>query len=312
MQQAGHTGTPGEMPELYLNPPGVAQIVLQTHHTTYRPTLQAETKQTLHLKAEAGGETVLRGRKPSTGTDCVLPLKVIVGNFKNHPGMQHDLIAEELGRSDDVYKLYYLQRFLNNNEGNDNLFDQYSPFYKEVFGRRFGKELVCASVCVLSGEVLFGQVHAARGKWNNLGAHRPLYKRLSRRPNSKSQIIYDQQTVRRARDAIARSLQRGIPVRVGCAWNSLLTYDFVTKRLDPTKGGGHTVLIVGCNNSKDRFLYIDPCKGMSKLKYEGGIVPTGVECDFLGLFRIESSGLRGPVFKSDSLEVLECPTQLIP
>jgi len=49
--------------------------------------------------------------------------------------------------------------------------------------------------------------------------------------------------------------------------------------------GGHTVLIVGCSSSADKFLYIDPWAGGSKLKYEGAPADAGLGvCTYLGMF----------------------------
>jgi hypothetical protein len=62
----------------------------------------------------------------------------------------------------------------------------------------------------------------------------------------------------------------GHPVLVGC------TYDPNNKmlkkgQLDPGADGGHSVLIVGCNDAKTEFLYVDPFAGASYMRYTGGI-----------------------------------------
>ena len=37
------------------------------------------------------------------------------------------------------------------------------------------------------------------------------------------------------------------------------------------RAGGHTLLIVGCTNDGQQFLYIDPWTGGSMMEYQGGI-----------------------------------------
>jgi hypothetical protein len=66
--------------------------------------------------------------------------------------------------------------------------------------------------------------------------------------------------------------------------------------LQPDRGGGHFVLIVGCNVAADQFLYVDPWYGGSQLAYGGGIAGESYpgKCQMLGMFIIDN-GARGPV-----------------
>lgn len=309
LQQSGNTGGSGEMPIIESAPSN--NVVSVTN------VVKAGNKQTFNLAAKQPGQIKLIGKKPGSSINSVAPLTVIVGEFKYHTGMKYDLLAEVLGKSDDAYKLYYLQRLLNNNEDGSNLFNQRSDFYMNKYGKKFHKELVCESVCIISGEVLFERVHSGRTdlKWSNLGPHHRLYTLLNKPPKSKEDVQYVAGRVDKARQAIANSLFHNIPVVARCAYDPVKAYNASKNKIDSGKSGGHCLLIVGCNQSQDRFLYIDPFPGLSYSRYAGGIVPIATPCRFLGLLKIENSASRGPVFQQDRsyqpLEVLECPLRPI-
>ena len=113
---------------------------------------------------------------------------------------------------------------------------------------------------------------------------------------SRDDVKYDTDVMLRARQAIAAHVKRGNPVMVGCAIdpkNSMLK----DGHLQATSDGGHTVLIVGCNEGATEFLYVDPYPGGSTMKYTGGIAADSYnpsKCYFLGLFKVDSQE-RGPV-----------------
>jgi hypothetical protein len=233
--------------------------------------------------------------------------------------MPNDLIAKKVAKSDDAYNLFFLQRLLHSEEGNSNIFDQYSPFWNSWgASRKEPKRYVCRSTSIIAGEVFFKRVHAGRypqGSWSYISEHTHLYERLGAKPKSYKDIKYNSARVKAARDAIASSLLHGIPVCVGCVHDVRHyagdLYDHAKKRLDYGKGGGHSVLIVGCDSIKRNFLYIDPSKGMSKLEYKGGIATTGSSCENLGLFKLDETADRGPILKSARLEVLAAPTKIV-
>jgi len=70
--------------------------------------------------------------------------------------------------------------------------------------------------------------------------------------------------------------------------------------LQATRDGGHTVLIVGCNEDQaaTEFLYIDPYPGGSTMKYKGGIAADSYpsKCFFLvlGTLVLGTGRLRVP------------------
>ena len=72
-------------------------------------------------------------------------------------------------------------------------------------------------------------------------------------------------------------------------------------RPQATRDGGHTVLIVGCNEDEaaTEFPYVDPYAGGSTMKYQGGIATDSYpsKCFFLGLFKVELP-MCGPALRS--------------
>ena len=128
----------------------------------------------------------------------------------------------------------------------------------------------------------------------NSSYHKPL-----RKVTSRDDVEYDPDVMGRARQAIAGFVKRGNPVLVGCAMdpNTGMLKD---GHLQATRTGGHTVLIVGCNEAATEFLYVDPYPGGSTLKYKGGVAADSYppKCFFLGQFKVddwEDVLGRGPV-----------------
>ena len=65
-------------------------------------------------------------------------------------------------------------------------------------------------------------------------------------------------------------VKSGHPALVGCAFDPK-TSMLKDGHLQATRDGGHTVLIVSCNEAATEFLYVDPYPGGSTMKYKGGI-----------------------------------------
>jgi hypothetical protein len=271
LEQWGGADASGKvMPALYSTDPAVGVLDFKV----------SGIKQRFVVKSIADGKATLNG-KDAKGADSVWPLTVVAGEFKNHVGMAIDLLAEELGRSADPFKIYSLQRLLNNND--DNLFNQRSSANTDKFKTR----LACGSVCTASGSKLFGKVSE-----NYLTYHT-----LTTKVDSRDDVKYAKGTIDRARVVIKKLLEKGTAVRVGVTY-APSTAMIKARQLQPTSSGGHFVLIVGCNAAADQFLYIDPWPGGSKLQYKGGIAsdPYPDKCKFLGLFVIENLA-RGPVLR---------------
>ena len=131
--------------------------------------------------------------------------------------------------------------------------------------------MTCGIVARFRAEQVFpiGKVLAPTADWYRVGAiHEPLSSRITNR----KQVKYRPERVEALRGQIVRALTDGNAVRVG------VLDDPVTSRMTPENGnlvayraGGHTVLIVGCTNNGQEFLYIDPWTGGSMMEYQGGI-----------------------------------------
>ena len=236
--------------------------------------------QSFTVEAKGDGGSTLTGTDKA-GTSVVDPLKVVVGDFKYHDNMKLDLIAEA-GRSSSGSKIFLVQRLLNNNKDDSNLFNQKSDKNK----RDFKTHLACGSVCERSGKLLFGNVEDKYFTY-----HVPL-KDLS----SRADIRYKEGTMNRAREIIKLRLKSGMAVRVGATYRpqkSMLLNGY----LQPSHSGGHFLLIVGCNSDADTFLYIDPWPDGSTLMYKGGIESYPDKCSFLGLLTVDKLA-RGPILRS--------------
>ena len=83
------------------------------------------------------------------------------------------------------------------------------------------------------------------------------------------------------------------PVRVGVL-DDPVGMALANGKLIVYLAGGHSVLIVGCNDTGTQFLYIDPWGDGSKMEYKGGIAgftPTG-KCRQLGMFELVKDETR--------------------
>jgi hypothetical protein len=124
--------------------------------------------------------------------------------------------------------------------------------------------LACGRVAKASGEVLIGKV-ISHSFEKDSSYHKPI-----RKVTSRDDVEYDPNLMLRARRAIAGHVKSEHPVLVGCAFDPK-TSMLKDGHLQATRDGGHTVLIVGCNEDEaaTEFLYVDPYPGGSTLKYKG-------------------------------------------
>jgi hypothetical protein len=235
--------------------------------------------QSFTVEAKGDGQATLTGTD-NGGTSVVDPLKVVVGDFKYHDTMKFDLIAEA-GRSNSGSKIFLVQRLLNNNKDDSNLFNQKS----DKNTRDFKTDHACGSVCARSGKVLFGKVEESYFTY-----HVPL-----KEVSSRDEVRYREGTINRARQAIKLRLTSGTAVRVGATFRPRTS--MLNGGLQPTRSGGHFLLIVGCNSDADKFLYIDPWPDGSTLTYKGGIEAYPDKCVFLGMFILDKLA-RGPILRS--------------
>lgn len=282
LEQWGVTDVDGATADIQPDKQGVVEIRLIDQPSSNKPF--EVSKRRFGLKAVGEGGTTIKGK----GEDKAIssPLKVLAGEFKYHKGMAKDLLADA-GRGSNASTLYQLMRFLHNNT--DNLFNQLN----DTNVAKMQSSLACGRVAKASGETLIGKV-ISHSFEKDSSYHKAISKVTSR-----DDIKYDSGAMFKARQAIAGYVKRGNPVLVGCAMdpNTGMLKD---GHLQATRTGGHTVLIVGCNEAATEFLYVDPYPGGSTLPYKGGVAADSYpgKCFFLGLFKVdplEESQGRGPV-----------------
>jgi hypothetical protein len=209
-----------------------------------------------------------QGRKTNIG--------VFAGDFKNHPGMDIDLVAK-LCRAGDALKLLRVQQLLYNQE--ENVFNQKSRANLHKYG-----SMMCGAVAKGRAIELFGDV-------NVLDYTHPYHEPLGADPvSSRFEVKYREDIITKVRNKIVSLLSKGTPVRVGVL-DSPVGMTPHQHNLIAWEAGGHTVVIVGCDNAGMNFMYVDPWYGGSKLTYAGGIEPP-VECQSMGLFNAQLHGER--------------------
>jgi hypothetical protein len=197
-------------------------------------------------------------------------LGVCAGKVENHTDMTIDMIADAF-RKGDAVKIVQLQRLLDNNF--DNLFNENSDANVRQWG-----DLACGTVAKVGGIKSFSN----KTNYDYHSYHVPL-----RKVERRSDVTYHPGVIAKAAAAIKARLKTGVPVLVGVVYNPS-TLMLSGGELEVTRSGGHTVLIVGCNDSGTKFLYIDPYPNSSHLRYKGGMrrIPFERTCDFLGTFEI--------------------------
>jgi hypothetical protein len=284
LEQSGDAGSPGSLPSLYSDSDSVASISSVSG--------SGRSRQRFALFAKSSGPAVLNGKEPTSGDDCVFPLRVMVGDYQHHTGMTLDLFADKLGKSDDAFMIYTAQRILNGDSAGDNtnIFDQQSQFNTKAYATR----LACGSVALDRGRTLFGKVNV---HWQPQIYFNAM-PRTAGRPLSRADLTYDPARMLRARTAIRNLLNQGKAVRVGCLHHP---EDQNGPFPQPYLSGGHYALIVGCNDQLDSFLYLDPWFGGSTLAYKGGIGRSGTtkKCSYMGLFKSDTTNPRGPVLRQN-------------
>ena len=204
-----------------------------------------------------------QGRKTNIG--------VFAGDFKNHPGMDIDLLAK-LCRAGDALNLSRVQQLLYNQEGN--IFNQNSSTNLHKFGR-----MMCGAVAKGRAIELFGDV-------NVLDYTHPYHEPLGdSRVSSRWDVKYRSDVITKVRLKIVSLLGKGMPVRVGVL-DSPVGMMPHNHNLIAWDAGGHTVVIVGCDNEGMNFMYVDPWFGGSKMTYAGGMMAP-VECKSMGIFNAQ-------------------------
>jgi len=273
LEQWGSTGADGKTADIQLDKQGAVEVRVIDRPSSDKPF--TVSKRRFALKAVGEGARTISGK----GEDKAIssPLKVLAGEFRYHKGMVKDLLAD-VGRGSDASLIYQLQRLLHSNT--NNLFNQLN----DANVAKMQSSLACGRVAKASGDALIGKV-ISHSFEKDSSYHKPISKITSR-----DDIEYDPNVMLKARQVIAKHVRSGHPVLVGCATDPSSTM-LKDGHLQATRTGGHTVLIVGCNDAATEFLYVDPYPGGSTLVYQGGVASDSYhpsKCFFLGLFKVDS------------------------
>src|SRR5438552_6417886 len=214
-------------------------------------------------------------------------LQVVVGKFETHPGMLIDLIAEVCKGSDSL-KIHALQRLLRYNDASDNsdnIFAQHTPSNDHPVYH----DMQCGIVAKSRGAQVFGKIAEVGHDWYKAALHEPLTKTFTKRTDLK----YKPEKIADLTTQIRKALRHGKAVRVGVV-DAVQPSSVMNGKFVAYGWGGHTTIIVGCNDTLTEFLYIDPWEGSSKMEYKGGISGNKFpgKCWQLGLFVLKQDADR--------------------
>jgi peptidase C39-like protein len=243
--------------------PGITVTVRHRTHGKLGFSIKAGAAATFHVEGQdaQGGKT---------------NMSVYAGDFKDHPGMDIDLLAK-LCRAGDALKILRVQQLLYNR--GENIFDQNSDANLHKFGK-----LMCGAVAKGRAQELFGNVSV-------LDYTHPYHQPLNaRHVSDRSQVKYRSAVITKVRQKIVSLLAKGTPVRVGVL-DSPIGMTTHNHRLIAWEAGGHTVVIVGCDNQGKNFMYVDPWAGGSTLTYAGGIT-TPFKCESMGILSAQHDVTR--------------------
>jgi hypothetical protein len=250
------------------------------------PTIATSDKYRFKLSAVHDGHTTLSAL--NAAGKRLAQLDVVVGSFEKHPAMSIDLIAQ-IGQGSDSLKIRALQSMLNNRwlssdrefTSGDNIYEQNSW---SNYGVKLKTNLTCGLVAVHRAEQIFGIPPLNRGDdWYRRPVHEPL---RGDTLADRSDVKYRSEKITAMIAKIVSALNKGqaVPVAVLDSPVGMMIHQ---GKLVAYETGGHSVTIVGCNDSATQFLYIDPWGGGSWMEYKG--IPSNQvlgKCVHLGLFDV--------------------------
>jgi len=208
--------------------------------------------------------------------------RITVGSHQQHLGKGGVDLLAAVSNGTDARKIVAIQQILHNRH--DSILDQFTGTYGSK------TTLSCGDVLQKVGTALFGKVTVDYNTY-----HRPIVRRPTKL--GWGDVRYDETTMRNALSSIKATLGRGVPVRVGVAYDPNPGMLAPNGALQPTSSGGHFLLLVAYND--DRFLYLDPYPGGSKITYNGGL-PFNQKraCGYMGTMKLVTDD-RGPHLVSD-------------
>jgi hypothetical protein len=244
----------------------------------FRVNSATSDRQRLTVTSDQPGRMRLQARDAAGNLKAAL--EVMFGDFQ--PSTDKDLIADIM-RGGDSLKIHALQRMLNNNL--DNIFEQKAPANSHA---QFGN-MTCGLVAKFRGDQIFGKLATVEHDWYKHSIHEPLARRVAAR----SDLKYRPERIARLKTQIAAALADGKAVRVGVI-DAPIGMPVVNGKLIAYHTGGHTVLIVGCNEAQTEFMYIDPWGNGTSMEYKGGIAGNKFPhaCRHLGLFVLTNDSDR--------------------
>ena len=215
-------------------------------------------------------------------------IAITVGVVTNHRLMEHDLLAELLGRSEDPVKLLAYQRILskeNNIVGDRDEWDRFlkdQPL-KQITDPDHPKQWNCGAAASQFGQSFFGGSHftTERNRY-----YKPFQAKAGSR-NLMSDIKFDENSLEKGRRAIVGGLKKRIAERVFCVHHDGFS---VQAGGIVASGMTHYLTIIGSSFSEDTFLVTDPWPGGSRLSYTSGIFGD-VDSSFIGLLSVRSNNL---------------------
>jgi hypothetical protein len=226
---------------------------------------------TVRANAKAKGRVIVYAGKDPLGV-------VRIGEHASHLGDKAvDLIAR-VSNGRDCRKVVAIQQILQNQA--TSIIDQQTGPYGDTH------RLVCGTVVEQAGTALFDHVdHSGRSY------HKPIKRGAGSGTMSWDNMIYDPLTTQVATKKIRALLDQGTAVRVGAVYEPRWTMLAGNGALQCDRHGGHSILIVAY--AGDRFLYLDPYRGLSRTKYRGGLdFNKDSPCEYLGV--LEISMTNGP------------------
>lgn len=224
-------------------------------HAPLSTRVAASDREKFTVRNDSAGRTKLVARDPA-GT-IKAELEIAIGDFQR--SMKQDLIADIM-RGDDSFRIHALQRMLHNNL--DNIFEQKAPANRHA---KFG-DMTCGLVAKFRGDQIFRKIATVEHDWYTHSIHEP----LARGVTDRSDLKYRPERIAHLKTQIVAALAQGKAVRVGVI-DDPFGMPVVNGKLIAYHTGGHTVLIVGCNEAQTEFMYIDPWGNGTYMEYGGGI-----------------------------------------
>jgi len=225
----------------------------------------------LTVRAKGTGRIIAYAGKDPLGV-------VTIGAHASHLGDQAVDLVAQVSNGKDCRKVVAIQQILQNQA--TSIIDQQTGPYGDK------NRLVCGTVVNRAGATLFDRVD-----YSDRPYHKPIKRGSGFGKMSWDNIVYDPLTTQVATTKIKALLSQGTAVRVGAVYEPRWTMLAANGALQAERHGGHSILIVAY--AGDRFLYLDPYRGLSRMKYSGGLdFNKGSTCDYLGILEISTT--NGP------------------